>query len=663
MLETLAYSNFYAPRPRPIDAAVFFDLLKIRKCVDEATDLAVRAASGVTSIAANNGVLGNAAALGLTIGNNGTTRLSKERKQRMRELAAQKLSQAYHLDEIAASVATMQSTSTLEDLAQLVLQRNPNDYDARYVHFFHEKIPSRMMAEYTSLAPLDRLVSERPGDGSPYRTRALTRIFKEEYDGAAKDLTEGLAAARWTGAQHRQGQSQDQLVSMDEIKSPRDWRNEPKLDERDHPSSLEAQLLFHRAGIYLRIACQAVRPTIDAWTASQSEGDGGSARQKHLEHRKLVKTSARKALRDYLAFLSSFDYSPGVPPEIASQYPKADLVQSGTSTRPIHEVEADSGASLRGDEKALAFTRKKADRTLSFFSAPEVYTVAELFAASPPACLPVYPPETSSALTKSKARPDSVDSSVHEVVTYHPLLTEALHSMLICHVLLQTSATELRRHAYNTARVVRLLSGYPIFLHARSTSRADWTEILRRTNNWLDLGQSWSALCHPVNGSEKRVKDEEDMVGSKGSPSQGPPKPSGKRGKDGSLREAILEALADERVVDEESFHRAVKARESGNNSGQVSPIQAGVRSDGQDVEDTTSQSKWMPESPKDFPGLSTERAEAVTCWILEAPLTVEGGKPRRSGKKSSKTKKVGDNRPDSEKRLVEAIEGLTVGS
>ena len=60
----------------------------------------------------------------------------------MREQAIQKLSKAYHLDEIACSVATMQSASPLEDVASLLLQRNPQDPDGKYVHFFHEKIPS-----------------------------------------------------------------------------------------------------------------------------------------------------------------------------------------------------------------------------------------------------------------------------------------------------------------------------------------------------------------------------------------------------------------------------------------------------------------------------------------------------------------------------------------
>ncbi|KAK3067599.1 hypothetical protein LTS18_001023, partial [Coniosporium uncinatum] len=238
VLESLAHSNYMSPRPHPIDPAVFYDLVKIRKAVDEATTLAVRAASGLTSAAmssmdgSRNGMLGGAGAqaLGLGYGGGGNGKLSKERKHRMRELATQKLSLAYHLDEIAASVATMQSASTLEDVAQLVLGRNKEDWDARYVHFFHEKIPSRMMAQCTSLDGLGDLIGERAGDASPWRTRALTRIFKEDYQGAARDLTEALAVCRYQMAQHRAGK--DQLVLMKivreeaEKRSARDWREE-----------------------------------------------------------------------------------------------------------------------------------------------------------------------------------------------------------------------------------------------------------------------------------------------------------------------------------------------------------------------------------------------------------------------------------------------------
>ncbi len=156
MLDSLAYSNYYSPRPRPIDPALFFDLVKIRRLIDDATSLAVRAANGTTSASlysslhATNGMFNGTDAeilgIGSARGGGGHAKLSRERKHRMREHATQKLSHAYHLDEIASSVATMQSASALEDVAKHVLQRDEQNAEAQYVHFFHEKIPSMGVA-------------------------------------------------------------------------------------------------------------------------------------------------------------------------------------------------------------------------------------------------------------------------------------------------------------------------------------------------------------------------------------------------------------------------------------------------------------------------------------------------------------------------------------
>ncbi|KAJ4309385.1 hypothetical protein N0V94_008958, partial [Neodidymelliopsis sp. IMI 364377] len=281
-------------------------------------------------------MLGQAAALGLGYGGGGG-KLSRERKHRMRELATAKLSAAYRLDEIAASVATMQSASTLEDVAHLVLQRSPNDVDAKYVHFFHEKIPSRMMAQCTPLDALDDIIAERPADGSALRTRALTRIFKDDYANAAKDLTEALATARYLAAQHRKGR--DQLVLartyQEQQQHGRDWRSDVKIPDEDHPSSLETQLLFHRAGIYLTIACGHVHPALDGLRAQEEAKAARDAQMAtgeeptpetaeevegrlfRAESRKQVRQNAKRALRDYTAFLSHFDYTPGISPEAA----------------------------------------------------------------------------------------------------------------------------------------------------------------------------------------------------------------------------------------------------------------------------------------------------------------------------------------------------------
>ena len=158
--------------PPPIDPGIFRCVTQIRRLIDEASELSVRASSGLS--AAELGSLRNsgygggswatAQSLGINpLGGNGrNVAMSAMRIHRLRALAVQKLSQAYRLDEIASSVMVMQGGSVFDDLAERVLKNgmcmttsfapcllnnneyvDPTDVDARYVQFFHEKIPSR----------------------------------------------------------------------------------------------------------------------------------------------------------------------------------------------------------------------------------------------------------------------------------------------------------------------------------------------------------------------------------------------------------------------------------------------------------------------------------------------------------------------------------------
>ena len=444
VLESLAYSNFDSPPPRPIDPAVFFDLVKVRRAVEEATDLAVRAANGTTasslsnSLSAVNGLLGGggAAALGLGIGAGGpNAKLSRERKHRMREQATQKLSRAYQLDEIAASVATMQGASSLEEVAKLVLQRSADDSDAKYVHFFHEKIPSRMLAQCTTLEPLDQVIQDRPGEGAPLRTRAVTRIFKDDFAGAARDLTEALAVSRCTATPHRSGRGQLELANAlggaeRRNGGARDWKYDTKVDEADQPSSLDTQLLFHRAGVYLTLACQSVNASLDGLDATQessalnpdsAEGIAGKlADERRQEARRLVKANAKRALRDYLGFLSYFDYTPGLPAEVTEGFFRKvnatagglGKVKGGPPPNRLLEMSGNSSLSNGHLTDALIPHKNRdshrhttngtsEDNPYAGLPSPEIHAVSSLFSASPPENLPPYP-ATSQALVPRK---------------------------------------------------------------------------------------------------------------------------------------------------------------------------------------------------------------------------------------------------------------------
>ncbi|KAF2828941.1 hypothetical protein CC86DRAFT_345354 [Ophiobolus disseminans] len=683
VLESLAHSNYLSPRPHPIDPAVFYDLVKIRKAVDEATNLAVRATSGLTSAAlsnslhANNSMLGGAAALGIGYGGGGNSKLSRERKHRMRELATSKLSQAYHLDEIAASVATMQSASTLEDVAHLVLQRNPHDVDAKYVHFFHEKIPSRMMAQCTPLDTLNEIIVDRPNDGSPLRTRALTRIFKEDYVNSAKDLSEALSAARFLASQHRAGKDQLVLAKTYHEQHGRDWRQEVKIPDEDQPSSLETQLLFHRAGVYFTIACGYVHAALDGLRDAEEAtakrdahvAAGGEptpetahesdAHRRRMEARKQVRQNAKRALRDYNAFLSHFDYTPGISAELAEEFLRrlghtanGNGVLKDSHKLPLNRVLEGADTAASPISEALVPHRRQHgsnhDRsTWPKLPPPDIFKVSQLFDAAPPPSLPPYPPPspTSPASAAASAFADS-----HESITYHPLLTDALHSLLLCHALIQTPAKEHLRHAHNAARLARICDGYPIFLAARSPARADWIEVLRRAGNWINLSTSWELLCRPapLPGHNTSKPD---------APAAKPESAAQKRER--HKHEAILEALADERVVDEESFQRAVRARErrfADDEAAEHPGAHESPKANG-----AHAPKRWAQDDGREYP-ISTERAEAISRWVREAPLIVEGDGTKKRRTKG-KGKKIGLGRAGSTGlSLAESVETLGVG-
>jgi hypothetical protein len=120
--------------PPPIDPGVFRSVTTIRRLIDEASDLAVRAASGLSATAlgalrspsGGNNPWSTAQVLGMNkLGDQHSgrgTSMSSTRTHRLRVLAVQKLAAAYKTDEIAASVMVMQGASALDDLAERVLK-------------------------------------------------------------------------------------------------------------------------------------------------------------------------------------------------------------------------------------------------------------------------------------------------------------------------------------------------------------------------------------------------------------------------------------------------------------------------------------------------------------------------------------------------------------
>ena len=394
----------------------------------------------------------------------------------MRTEATQQLCRAYHLDEIASSVATMQGASTLEDVAHLVLQRNPDDADAQYVHFFHEKIPSRALAAFTSLEPLDRVVRARPSEPEPLRTRATVKAYKDDCDGAAADLTEALRLVRVLGVgryKHTMPHETSALKSL---------RSAEGLEEEKQSSSLETRLLFQRANVYLAIACRYLQLAFPPPGAEDDEaspsGEPTPLDGPQLEARKLVRANAKRAVRDYMAYLKTFDYSRGVSTEVADAF----LAKIALVSTKEHRTSASA-----------------ASWPVSSRDTSRLLTVDQLFLPTPPADLPPFPSAETALVSKNPSAP-APPAPDAEVFTYHPLLTDALHSLLLAHALLQTSTKELLRHAYMVARLARLADGFPLFQASRSAARADWVEVLKRAGGkqWLELATSWESLCAPA---------------------------------------------------------------------------------------------------------------------------------------------------------------------
>lgn len=661
ILEAIATINYNNVRPRPVHAASLFDLVKIRRLVDEATNLAVRAASDIASPTLTNvhgsysdGHSMNSLGMG---GSGHGVKLSRERKFRMREQASQKLARAYRMDEIASSVATMQGSTPLEEVGSSVLHRNPQDPDAKYVHFFHEKIPSRQLAESTSTVPLSEVLADQPNEPGVFRTRATVKVFKEDYDGAIADLSYALSACRFHQPDHPEDRDKYMLSSPPKVKRR---VQDTVLADKDQPTTLEGQLLFQRASVYLTLASRHVSKGVPQKPRSQDAQTGDAAApqsngadlngakspdidketlKKQLEARKVVKTLAKRAMKDYMAFLEQFDYSPNFPVGGLSDFnDRVNLAVQGYRTTRNYDVPPGGGGG--GFSEPLRYN---------------MHSVASLFAAVPPDDLPPFPSQDLVLNGRANERPSSSEC---ETTSYHPLLSEALHSLLLCHCLAQTSPKELQRHAYMVARLVRLSDGYPIFQASRSPSRADWVEVLRRGENWIQLCASWDELCSPAPipiyeeyEAEQKMAPNPEVAASAAAAlisGHSPDANAEQIRKERAREQAIIEALDDDRVTDEDSFRAAIFAREQRaqkevtgktlmrkhtHHDGYTTTRPVPGHPSGQNSGDPSIR-RWAAEDSRDYPIL-TDRALAITTWVREAPRVTGMTKRKKKPKKT----------------------------
>ncbi|KAI6163663.1 hypothetical protein EDD17DRAFT_1566010 [Pisolithus thermaeus] len=508
------------PTPPPIDPGVFRNVAAIRRLIDEAAELSVRASSGLSAAALGSMRNGGGSAswatshaLGLDgTGNAGGGRnvaMSAMRIHRLRALAVQKLAAAYKADEVASSVMVMQGGSVFDDIAERVLKHDPNDPDARYVHFFHEKIPSRanrQLAESTTTQVLDELIAAYPQRLEYYRTRGIVRCFRDEYMLAVKDFTHALKEARSV----RKGRTAHRTTT-----SPAETRGKPSKQKKgsskshgrappngtsastdafcidgvepllhasvlpDAPDPIEPQLLFLRGAAYLQQAVYLIESAI-----LKLEGIG-----------KTISAVDGAELR--LCYLANGRYG-GV--EVGN--PDGPLGKSdGTKARAYRQVLADAAVRNEIDSHLRKCIRDH-ERFLSHFdtiegpSVPTTDSPAELARRVELAYLltEIVRPGNHSAA----GRPSVADSTLPlAFTTYHPLIVESHFNILICQLMLGELAALVTTFA-RTAVIVDGLEGYPVFLPPRSMAQAEFIEVLER----LAAGWRVGVLPHSTTQAE-----------------------------------------------------------------------------------------------------------------------------------------------------------------
>ncbi|KAH8110690.1 hypothetical protein DFH11DRAFT_1619688 [Phellopilus nigrolimitatus] len=423
--------------------------------------------------------------------------MSATRVHRLRALAVQKLAEAYKADEIASSVMVMGRGTVFDDIAERVLKVDPKNADARYVHFFHEKIPSRQLAESTSTNTLDQLIAENPQRLEFYRTRGIVHCFRDEFALATKDFTYALRESR---AVRRARQAHDPALRSNGDSHSKAKRKKAKVNGQappsgtapviegpdgeqllihhsvlpDAPEPLEPQVLFHRGAAYLAHAFFLIEeafftleeipriPPNDFGEVHLSyvthgryggteignpdgplgRADGSKARAYRAAFgegrlREQVCTLLRKSKRDHEKFLAHFDTLELEAPPDAEDYGDGDV---------LHRME-------------------------------RAFALLETFR-------PNSRQHDAPALAQDVALP---------FTTYHPLLLEAHFSILNCLLMLGEFAA-LTRTFGRAACIVAGLEGYPVFLPPRSMAQAEFVETLERLAGGWRYGRLPNAL-------------------------------------------------------------------------------------------------------------------------------------------------------------------------
>ena len=396
---------------------------------------------------------------------------------------------------------------------------DPNDPDARYVHFFHEKIPSRLAgfsrASHTSLTHyhiprqladstptdvLDRLIKEHPSRLEYWRTRGIIQCFRDEYGLAVKDFTHALKEARVlrkaraahnAEAEHRPKGGKPRKKSGDTRsngQAPPSGTSVPDsytLTEgpsvspllhlsvsSDAPEPIESQLLFLRAAAYLQNAVYLIEDAM-----LKIEGVSKIPAQDAVELKVTLTEHGR-----FGGVLVDSPHGPLGPRDS----PRLEAYRAVMSNPTLQQVITGFvRKSIRGHEKFITYFGT-VDGSLPVFDGDLAKRIESAFLLS------------ESLRPGNHSHSPLLPENPGIFTTYHPLLVESHFSLLICHLILGDFAALLPAFQ-RAAALIDGLEGYPVFLPARSMAQAEFIEILER------LASGWGFGQQPHSLSQKRL--------------------------------------------------------------------------------------------------------------------------------------------------------------
>ncbi|KAJ3292422.1 hypothetical protein HDU79_001448 [Rhizoclosmatium sp. JEL0117] len=512
-----------------IDPLSLQHIVAIRLLIDEAAQLAVKASQAIAA---------------------GNTVRSRTLCGRLREMAIAKMAKAYRLDEVIASVVCMQCASAVEDVAKSVLRKNPDNADALYVQFFHEKIPSRTLAQNTTTEVLDRLIESSPMTAAYYRTRAMVHGFKQDFPAALKDFKQAIMLSKknpfWTfeGVEIKTSNKSGailttpQQLQADGLAAAKKRMQQALHDNlADKPEELyESQVCFlrgathHQYAIYLLESSihkvnqqfsksslpneQAVQTPSTAFSTDNIMlGKISSYKSTFNQIKSQLVTLAKKSIKDYVHFLSHFS--------MTMEPFEHNISNSGEkpNTPPHPPPRMDSAVVLACSMNELTIATKK----------PALEECTSFVMAIPSTAIesrgiPQYSGNNNaqplsktivngSGISKDLV-PSDMPTSVFEdpsivqtghIGTYHPLLMEAWFAIGLNYMLIGDFATGLAWHD----RVMKMLAsvdGFPVFMTARCMSHSDYWEVIRMVREKLVPGSGKATYDQEVAAAVANAK-------------------------------------------------------------------------------------------------------------------------------------------------------------